>query len=266
MRQRGLNTNRGQATTELAIMGSVVLTLLLFLVQQGFMYNARQGLEMYTFRQALRMSKDTRRGIDLTAVREVPSPNFLAGISRQRVMSSYSVQANPWDLWVAEDKTPQHIDSYQLIQLGEAMIKNGHFIQVPVTKIKVEKKDAKDDENKWAWVNSNIEELDAQSFDTPGTGETKNSSYTYRNTVSQDSSGKNSTKDLRSREISNVQITFQPAERIQSDYAKNDWEDNIKGDTRDAKKDNVHIDSIPSNITLVVDERLRRIRTISTPH
>jgi len=248
-------------------MGAAVLMALLVLVQQGFMYKARQGLEMYTFRQALYMSKSTGRGIDLTVMRDIVTPSFFAGLSRDRLQASASIEANSWDLYTASakdpstgagDDSPQDIPTYQLLQVGEAMIQNGHFLQIPLTRMKVETKDGKGKD--WSWKTSSIRELDAQNVGTDDSN--RSTEYNYAKTNREVSTG-NTMKSIHSntydsQEKNYVKITFQPADEIKEDYKKNDWEDNIESEAK------VSVHDIPADAGVMLDEKLRRIRSTTT--
>src|SRR3989338_3677666 len=99
------NAKKGQATTELAILGAVVMMVLAYLLQQGYIYNSRQALEMYAFRKALELSRNQQRGINLTVIRDVVTPSFFTGLNRQRLMASSSVEYNPRMMYIpyAED-------------------------------------------------------------------------------------------------------------------------------------------------------------------
>lgn len=260
---RCIKNKRAQATAELAIMGSVILMALLFLAQQGFNYNLQQGLEMYAFRQALRMSKqDLRRSVDLTVMRELPTPSLFAGISRQRAMASASVGLNPYDLWVAEEDTPQDIPTYQLIQMNEGMIKNGYFVKVPVTKIKVTETDNEDPE--WSWTTSGIKEFDSQVV-----GSHKTSDYTYTDYAAQrdrsHGNRNNYAKHLTSHDTSGMVVRLEGKQtkpngenEIVYDYKENDWE---------GKLVNVEVDTttLPKDVRIVLDEHLGKYKSVTTP-
>ncbi len=151
--------NKGQATAELAIMGAIVLMLLSYLVSQGFLYNNRQALEMYTFRKALQLSKQQERGINLTVIRDVITPSFFTGLSRQRLMSTSIVEYNPWIIWEAKPGEPQHVASLQLLQVNDAMIQGnsgqGYFLQIPPTLVDIGQGSR--------WGTSAIDEIDPQT-------------------------------------------------------------------------------------------------------
>lgn len=248
---------RGQATAELAIMGSIVIILLAYLLQQGFLYNTRQSLEMYTFREALQLSRgqlnDGRnRGIFLTVIRDVIIPSFFSGINRQRLMASASVDYNPWILWNPEEDTPEHTPTQQLIQVGEAMIRNGLFFEVPPTKITMHTKKA--DEPQTFWANSAISELDSQI----GVVE-KTSNYAYRTAVRENQRNKTVTKSLQSTDTIPTVITFEDKNGIIKNYIEDDLEGDIE-------KIEVAENTIPADIDLRLDELVRRTKTTSTPH
>lgn len=260
------NNKKGQATTELAVMGSVMLMIMLFLVQQAFMYKARQGIEMYTFRQALMMSRNTGRGIDLTVTRDVVTPSLFAGLSRERLQASASIEANPWDLYTApatsSDNAPNDIPTYQLLQIGEAMIQNGHFIQIPLTKIKVVTDNDKNDDD-WSWKTSSMREFDAQKLNAydPQLESARASGYENIRIRQENRTGNYASDILTTQDRSNIKVTFQTPDEIARDYVKNDWENIIKTES------NVQVDAstIPKDSVIILDENLRRARTTETP-
>ena len=127
--------NKAQATAELAIMGSIVIMLLAYLLQQGYIYNARQSLEMYTFREALAKSKGDERGVTLTVVRDMISTSFFTGLNRQRLMATSSVDYNPWVMY--DPNIYQDLPTKYLLQIGEAMVRNRLFFEVPPTRMRV---------------------------------------------------------------------------------------------------------------------------------
>ncbi len=250
-----IKNRKAQATTELAIMGSIILMALLFLAQQGFRYNLEQGLDMYTFRQALRMSKqkigDGHRAIDLTVIRELPTPSLFSGISRQRAMASASVAANPYDLWSAGEDEPQDIPTYQLVQINEGMIDNDYFLKVPVTRIKVTEEG---EDSEWSWTTSGIKELDSQV-----TGNQKTSEYTYTKRSSEDANQSMQSKDLTSQDTTELVMVLEDADRVRESYLENDWEDKITAVDVDAA-------TIPKHIKIILDETLEKEKAVITPH
>jgi len=238
---------------------------LLFLAQQAFMYKAKQGLEMYAFRKALQLSKSSGRGIDLTVIRDVVTPSFFGGLSRERIQASASVEANPWDVWnPGEDSSndegvPQDIGTFQLLQIGEAMIQRGYFIRIPPTRIKVaENSDSLADAD-WSWKTSSISEIDAQELSIPGLAK-RQSSYKNNKTVSENNLGRSTYDSLETTDTNRIQIKFQTADKIKEDYDKNDWEGKI------TSKDKVAVENIPTNAIIILDEKLNRVQTTSVAH
>lgn len=161
------NNKKGQATTELAIMGAIVLVLLSYLVTQGAIYNQRLGLEMYTFRKALKLSQDQQRGVSLQVMRDTLVPSFFSGLNRQKIMASAVVDYNPWMLYNPD--VPQDLPTRQFIQMNEEMLRNDYLLEIPPTKVKVATQELKDQdkEPEWQWVNSAI-----LGVDDVNTGET----------------------------------------------------------------------------------------------
>lgn len=237
-RNKGKNI-KGQATTELAIMGAFIIMLLTYLLQQGFVYEARQNLEMYTFREALKKSRQEKRGISLTVIRDMVSPSLFSGISRQRLMASAVVEYNPWKLYVA-DKA-QDLPTKQYFQIGDAMIKKGNFIEIPPTNIRVKTKDSND----WAWTTSSIKDMDRKEL---------KEEYDYSTTVTEDSKEKKKTVDkiLKNKQTITEGIGFEHnVEEIKDGYFKND----VKGECKDVEVD---ANSIPKDIRIIIEETLQR--------
>lgn len=252
------NNKRGQATTELAIMGAVVIMALAYLLQQGFFYNSRQALEMYTFRKALELSRSNQRGVNLTVMRDIISPSFFTGLNRQRLMATSSVEHNPYLLYTAYREDPEDIASWQLIQMGDAMISKGSFFQVPPTLVKIETEDNQDlDEgDRWNWVNSAVSEIDPQTLPAKITRRT--SDYTYITNASENNLEKSITKTLETHDKIPTAVNFENPEDIITNYTNDDWEGQINS---------VEVEgaTIPKNINLILEETIRREKSAATP-
>jgi len=259
---RKLN-KKGQATTELAIMGTVVIMLLAYLLQQGYVYNCRQALEMYAFRKALETSRGQQRGINLTVIRDIISPSFFTGLNRQRLMATAAVDYNPSIQWIPYLEDPEDISSRQLLQVGEAMIRKGSFLEIPPTLAKIETKDnqAAPDSERWQWMNSAVSEIDPQSEDVKVTQRT--SKYNYDTTISESQLSKSVDKTLRSEDTIPTVINFEPQERIVQSYVNDDWEGDILMNADGTPK--ITIQNIPADANLVLDEVIRRDKVASTP-
>ena len=261
MKQLYLKLNRrGQATTELAILGIILIMGLAYLLSQGYLYNSRQALEMYTFRKALQLSQKENRGITLTVIRDVIAPSFFTALNRQRLMATSSVEYNPWKIWLSYDReeeveAPQHVPSLQLLQINEAMIRNNYFFQVPPTRVVIKTKDAEEKEPRW--VSSAIFEIDPQTKPVKITQ--RELAYNYQTRASEDSWGKTMEKSLRTQDRIPTAITFENAERIRDNYFREDWEGIYEF---------VEVDgtTIPKGINLVLDEIIEREKNVYTPH
>jgi hypothetical protein len=242
---------KGQATTELAIMGSIIVMLMAYLLQQGFVYNARQGLEMYTFREALRKSKQEKRGVTLTVVRDVIAPSFFTGITRQRLMATSSAEMAPYDYYDAANAND--VSSKQFIQIGEPMIRRGNFIQAPAIKVKITTAEKTEDQ----YVSAPISELDSQSMSS------RSSTYSYVTNATESvmlGKRKRINKDLVSNDDMNIGVKFEKAEDIESSYVDNEWR--TSGDERIVSADVVG--TPPGNTTFRYQETVRRQRTTTT--
>jgi len=240
-----LGRKKGQATTELAIMGAVIVMVLGYLLQQGYIYNSRQALEMYTFRKALELSRNEKRGIILTVMRDVIVPSFFTGLNRQRLMATSSVEYNPDIMYIPYEEDPEDVPNRQLIQVGEAMIRKGSFFVVPPTKMLM--KSTKDQEPaKPMWTTSSVSE-----FDTQTVPKNTSSNYNYTTTSSEVWFFKTINKTLENSEKIPMNITFNNNTTLESDFKKEDWKNEITY---------VHAypDTIPKNLNLTIEEKLRR--------
>lgn len=247
----------GQATTELAIMGTIVIMVLAYLLQQGFIYNCRQSLEMYTFRKALQLSRGENRGIGLQVIRDVIVPSFFSGLNRQRLVSVASIDHNPFILYNPSENDPEHVESRQLIQINEAMIRSGYFFEVPPTKIKVKVKEKKNEEvpkPKWMWTSSSIRNLDSPTEKNIKTTP-RISRYNYVTKISEDGSGKTTSKILRSEDKIPFIITFENKQEIIDKYMKDDKIESVEVDES----------TIPKDVNLILDETVERTRNVWTP-
>lgn len=254
--------NKGQATTELAILGAVVLMLLGYLLQQGFVYSNRQALEMYSYRKALQLSRSQQRGITLTVIRDLIAPSFFTGLNRQRIMATSSLEHNPWMLYNPEEGTPQDIPTRQLIQMGDAMIRKGYMLEVPPTKMKVLTKDNEGEGAEWTWASSAISEIDPQTKDVKGT--TRTSDYSSTAIVREDAQGKRFNKELRTYDVVPTAIEFDKAEDIKKSYKMEDWEENLIYDAEGNPR--VEIEEIPQDIEIILDETIERTKDVTTKH
>lgn len=251
--------NKGQATTELAIMGTVVLMLLAYLLQQGFLYNSRQALEMYTFRKALELSRAQERGVALTVSRDLVVPSFFSGLSRQRLTASSSVEVNPWKMYLAEQDDPEDVGSYQLLQINEAMIRDGKFILIPPTKAKM-KSDG--DQTTWQWINSSVNEINPQNppkENEQATPITTQSSYAYITSILENNQAKTIAKKLATQDRIEIGISFEDKEKIISD-------NNINNIDADSHIIDIDESSIPKRIKFILSEQLQRSKTTTTPN
>lgn len=248
---------KGQATTELAIMGTIVLMALAYLLQQGYVYNARQALEMYAFREALKLSRAQERGISLTVSRDVITPSFFSGLSRQRLTASSSVEVNPWKVYVPQDDDSADVTSYQLVQINEAMIREGKFILIPPTKVQVK---SEDEDSRWLWISSSVREIDPQ---VPPEGKEQSSSfknisnYTYLTSTSEDSQVKTISKDLKTQDTLEREITFENKDKTISDYNRN---------STDSTMEDLEETTIPRRIKFTLSEQVLKQKTTTTPH
>jgi len=242
-----LNKKRAQATTELAIAGVLIIMLLTYLLQRGYIYNCMQSLEMYTFRKALQLSQEQERGISLTVVRDVVVPSFFTGLSRQRLISTASVEYNPYKIYEPVEEDPEDIPTRVLLQIGEAMIRNNCYIEVPPTKIKI---DTEDKEGEWMW------QVIFPRIDSPLPHEerypnfTRKETYTYITKIKEAGAKKIAVKKLIVSEEKPLFLDFKKPEEIEKEIKKGDWEDNIK---------EIEVKKIPKDISLILNQKVTKI-------
>jgi len=243
---------RAQATTELAITGVIIIMLLTYLLQRGYIYNCMQSLEMYTFRRALQLSQQQERGISLTVIRDVIVPSFFTGVQRQRLVSTASVEYNPYIIY--EPDNPQDIPKRVLLQIGEPMIRNNYYFEIPPTKLKIET--TKDEKTAWRWevVTPTI---DAPIFDPKKAPFTRKEVYSYVTHVAESPLAKSTEKNLTVEEEKPLFIIFKSAQEIEDEIKKGDWEGTIKS---------VEVDSstIPKDINLIIKQIIKKSKTATT--
>lgn len=245
-----MNNRKGQAVTELAIFGAIVLMLLGYLLQQTFSYNSKQALEMYTFRQALQLSRGNERGISLTVIRDLFTPSFFSGLSRQRVMASASVDTNAYILYTPD--IPGDLTSYQLVQINDAMIKRGTFFQVPPTHMHIVPSEG--DDNGPMWYSSTVREMGAQDA-APGDTRTT-SQYTNVTSIDEADGVKAVTKNLSSTDTVPTIITFEDATTVLRNYRADDWAGDISSISMAG--------NVPGNVKLTLTETVKKGRRLET--
>ncbi len=256
---------KGQATTEFAIMGAVVIMLLAYLATQGFLYSSRQSLEMYAFRKALEISRKEEKGVTLMVLRDVFAPSFFAGLSRNRLQASASVEYNPKVIWEPKESDPQDISRIQLIQINDKMIREGEFFEVPPMKTKVITSDMTPEQRNDAsivWENSPMPAIDEQ-VDGSSVGP---KIYSFKSTVNilEDKQGKKVRKKLETVDRIPMSIVFDNATKIKESYNTTKiLPDGTEISFRDTE---VFPDTIPKSVNLILNETVRRERDVWTPH
>jgi hypothetical protein len=243
-------------------MGSIVIMALGFLLQQGFLYNNRQALEMYTFRQALQLSQQNQRGVSLSVSRDVFVPSFFSSLNRQRLTAASFVDYNPYILYIPYEEDPEDLPTWQLLQIGDAMIYRGSFIQVPPTKVKIKSDDSNSDE--WNWVTST-----AAGFSTEGEWAPlerdyrkyfdKISSYNISIQAGETPHYKRTVKNLMIEDRLPYGMGFDTAAKIRKSYLDND----LTGKIKDVEVDE---STIPRDIGLLLNEAVWRGKDVTTPH
>jgi len=137
---------RGQAATELAIFGSIMLMIVAAMLNYGQTLATQQELQMYAFRRALQFSRarindgGAARQAEFTVFKEVYPVNLLeSGVAKTRISASASVD------WESDSSTltgedPQDF-GVQYWQLGRRMIRDNQLIELPKMKVKVKRDD-----------------------------------------------------------------------------------------------------------------------------
>ncbi|MDD5731076.1 MAG: hypothetical protein PHN57_08145, partial [Candidatus Omnitrophica bacterium] len=250
------HNKKGQATAELAIMGAVLLMVLSYLISQGYLYNCRQALEMYSFRKALQLSEKEQRGISLTVIRDIIAPSFFLGLNRQRLMATSIVEYNPNLMYVANETAPLDTPSRQLVQVNDAMIENQYFFEIPPTKIIMNTTDDTE-APEWRWTSTAVNQIDPQSL-SPSVTRKIIDSNSWTN-ITENNQYKKVVKTLESRDQIPTAILFEGPSTIAENYIKDDWEGKIKDIQIDAG-------TIPMNTSLMLEETVRRTKDVDTTH
>jgi len=243
-------SKKGQATTELAIIGTLVIMALAYLIQYGYVYNNRQALEMYAFRKALELSKQYERGITLTVMRDVILPSFFTGVSRQRLMATASVEYNPYKLYTPYQEDPEDVGTWQLVQLNDGMIRKNYFLQIPPTLITTRNETG---DNIAMWYNSAIAEFDSQAQ-----LEKKSSAYEYTTSVSEAGQVYTIVKQLKSTDTIPTKVVFDNATNIADAMLRDDWDNNYHGYV------SVHASTIPKDVNMILDEEVTKGKNVVT--
>jgi hypothetical protein len=170
-------------------------------------------------------------------------------------MASSSVDFNPWIMW--QPDKPQDLPTKQLLQVGEGMIRNGIFFEVPPTHIYMVTNANEDEEDsQWQWQNSSPRQIGIQPY--------KESNYAYSTEIMETPDTKTVEKNLASADRIYAPITFESEARITSETLAEDW--TAEGDDDHIKNFNVDSGTIPANINLILDETVYKGKTVTTPH
>ena len=136
--------NRGQAATELAIFGSIMLIIVGAMLNYGQTLATQQEMQMYAFRRALQLSRaryndsEAARQVDFTVFKEVYPVSVLdSGVAKSRVSASASIDWES-DTGTLTGEDPEDF-STQYWQLGRRMIRNNELIELPKMKVKLKK-------------------------------------------------------------------------------------------------------------------------------
>lgn len=135
----------GQATTELAVMGILILVVFGTLLRYAQMMNAQQELKMYTHRRTLELAKVRRDSgkygaVSLVAMKEVFPVNMFSSEREPTYMSASSgVSMHEETLFYEDfdvDRTePEHVGA-TFYQIGAGMINNNTVLVMPSILVK----------------------------------------------------------------------------------------------------------------------------------
>ena len=148
----------GQATTEIAVMGILILVVFGVLLRYAQMMNARQEIKMYTHRRALELAKvrrdtDKYASVSLTAMKEVFPVNIFSSEREPTYVSASSTISMHEDTMYYSDfdlnrTRPEHV-GVSYYQIGADMINNNEVIVMPYMQVK--RKVDKDKAPKTPW-------------------------------------------------------------------------------------------------------------------
>ncbi|MFC1646547.1 hypothetical protein ACFL2Y_05170 [Candidatus Omnitrophota bacterium] len=136
-----ISSKLGQATTEIAVMGTILLVVFGVLLRYAQMMNAQQEIKMYTHRRALELAKSRRDHgrhgtVSLTAMREVfPVNIFSSEREPTYVSASSSISMHEKTGYFQDGEIhrtqPEHVGA-SYYQIGADMINNDKAIVMPM--------------------------------------------------------------------------------------------------------------------------------------
>ena len=141
MRRKRYRMQRGQATTEIAVFGIMILIVFGFLLRFGQVLEAKQWTKMYSFRRALEVAKKRFDNgyygqATFVAMRDIYPVNVM-GLEREPIMIDGSASIgldSRQACYVTEGKPMRDNDNYvggTYYQVGSAMINNGTVLLMP---------------------------------------------------------------------------------------------------------------------------------------
>ena len=116
-------------------------------------------------------------------------------------------------------------------------------------------------EKKVNWMNSSIDELQAQTLTEEKKERTKTiHEFSNETTVTNTDDGLSRTEiSLEDKAVVPMAISFNDKKSLVDDYTKNDWQGNLSGLTE------ADISNIPRDINLITEETVRRQKDVITP-
>ena len=163
----------------------------------------------------------------------------------------------------------QDLPTKYLLQIGEAMVRNRLFFEVPPTRMRVvtNANAGQDADDQWRWENSAIREIDPQMPDRPENEPMKTpktSEYSYAGTVIETTADKMISKVLSSADKIPTVIEFEDLAALKQSRLRDDW--TATGDDSHIKSIDVEAGTIPEDVSLTLKETVRRDKTTTTPH
>jgi hypothetical protein len=255
-----INKKSGQAATELAIFGSVMLMILAAMINYGQTLATQQELEMYAFRRALQLSRaryldnGAARQVGFTVFREVyPVALGEPDVQRQKVSGSASVD------WESDSGTLTGEDpedfGVQYWQLGTRMIKNNEMIQLPRMKVKRERDMAEVRgflETVWDVITGGggNDPIDVWTSAPVDQSLSNNIKITNAREDFRELAGRiTNTQNITSQENNNLTMVMQSVQKIRQ------WDPKIASITQS---------TIPGDITILESENINKTKTWQT--
>jgi len=166
---KNFSSRQGQATTEMAVFGIIILVIFGVLLRYGQMFNAQQEAQMYAFRKSLELAQkrcaDGKFGsVSLVAMKEyIPVDLFSSEPQVNYATGSSTVTIDPKQTYYdIKDPQPEH-SPVTYYQVGNQMIKDNDLIEAPYMFVKRRRDETKAPRtpldgvvNVLKWINEHI--------------------------------------------------------------------------------------------------------------